>query len=577
MFGNRVASVGKHVAVLVATAGAVIALDAPVASANGCGVTFDGATYFIDDASDFVVLDTCDPTMNFVLVDDVDLTGVIVSPLLDFTGVFDGQGHTISNLTVSGGGLFDVGASGAEFTRIDIRNSVVEAFGGNGWSGALVRDAFGPVAISSSNFTGRVESKVGGNAFAGGFVGFAWDDVTISDSYVTGQVIGGADGNGWAGGFIGNVDGFLGGSDVSIERSYVSGSVQGGSDGNTWAAGFIGNANFADVAVVDSFVRASLTGGSGPNSWVNGFIGSAGPNGQFTVTRSYFEGSLTTGIGVNSWAIAISDVSPWSVVSDSSFCVESCSSDVMVGGTGTEISNNQIRSRNFLTDAGWNFRTVWCSTSRINDGYPALRTIDVGPENTRNCRRSHSHPGENVTFETNGGSCTWGGVVRDGAWSVSFRSSLSLPTADDCTRPGYRFVGWSAAGSSSGSLVAGPVTRSVSLVAVWEAITPPPSTAPQAFVLANFFCGPCDSLVLFWAEPAVPFEISVIAPPPPSTTAVVVRLNGIETACGSLVTIGDLKVCTMSGLTPGQQYEVSVAFRNAGGIGPAFTRTVVLA
>lgn len=80
--------------------------------AIGCGIDYDGTTYYIDEPNDFALLGTCDPTENFVLLDDVDLSGVAITKLSNFTGVFDGHGHTITNLAVSGGGMFDVGSAG---------------------------------------------------------------------------------------------------------------------------------------------------------------------------------------------------------------------------------------------------------------------------------------------------------------------------------------------------------------------------------------------------------------------------------------------------------------------------------
>lgn len=531
------------------------------ALANGCGVPYEGTTYQLSLPSHFALLPACDPTWDFVLMADVDLDGIVITELTNFTGNFDGNFHVINNLTVSGGGLFDVGAAGATFTKVDLRNVVVEASGPNGWSGALVRDADGPVEISFSSLAGRIESTTGGNAFAGGFVGFAWDDLTILDSYVLADVIGGADGNGWAGGFVGNMDGLPGGAKLTVERSYFSGEISGGSAGNTWAGGIVGSVTFGSVEISDSYVRASLNGGSGPNSWAVGFIGDWFDSGPETgvVEDSYFEGSLNPGTGPNSFVNAISNDAPFGLVSTNSFCVDSCGT-----GPGTPATVEEIRSRTFIEAAGWDLGEVWCVVRFLNSGSPSLRTINFGPEDTRNCRRNPSRPKRRVEFSTNGGTCTWREVEYSDPWTVEFRGTLYLPTADDCRHPGHVFLGWSRSGPTEdeSALLHESISRSATLTAVWGKL---PVAPENLTVLANFFCGPCESVLIFWPRsseaPSWPVEVVV---------------DGIEVECSQLNAPGDLNVCLLTGLSAGETHVFEVAHRNQYGLGPAARTEVTL-
>lgn len=536
----------------------VISIQGPqLASANGCGVPFEGTTYQLSLPAHFGLLPACDPTWDFVLTADVDLDGIVITELSNFTGNFDGNFHVIDNLTVSGSGLFDVGAAGATFTRIDLRNVVVEASGPNGWTGALVRDADGPIEISFSSLVGRIESTTGGNAFAGGFVGFAWDDLTIRDSYVLADVIGGADGNGWAGGFVGNVDGLMGGAKLTVERSYFSGEVSGGSDGNTWAGGIAGSVIMGSIEISDSYVRASLNGGSGPNSWVGGFVADWFDFGPETsvIENSYFEGSLNPGTGPNSWASAIS----LGLVPTNTFCVDSCGT-----GTGTPATVEEIRSRTFIEAAGWDLGGVWCVVGFLNSGSPSLRTINFGPEDTRSCRRNSSRPKRNVEFSTNGGTCTWREVEFSDSWSVGFRGTLNLPTADDCRRPGHVFLGWSRSGQTvdESALLHERISRSAMLTAIWGEL---PVAPANLTVLANFLCGPCESVLIFWPRSS---EVT--------SWSVEVAVDGVEVECSQSNAPDDMNVCLLTGLSTGVTHVLEVAHRNQYGLGPADRTEVTL-
>jgi len=62
--------------------------------------------YQIADVADFNQLTLDDPNWNksFILTADVNLAGETLTPVGNFTGVFDGNGHTISNLTIDTAG-----------------------------------------------------------------------------------------------------------------------------------------------------------------------------------------------------------------------------------------------------------------------------------------------------------------------------------------------------------------------------------------------------------------------------------------------------------------------------------------
>jgi len=301
---------------------------ANVAQANGCGVPFNAGTYSLSIPAHFAVLGGCDPTASYVLVNDVDLAGITVAKRTNFMGTFDGQGFTISNMTVTGSAMFDVSVAGATFTRVNFRNAQI--VGGNGPSivaGSLVGVAFGTTTITDSSFEGRVLggsvdfAKTGGlvgyndvglvvsnvsidavviggasaSAVAGGFLGKSGGPVTITASSFNGSVTGGSGSDAAAGGIVGATGGFSS-ADVSISNTYAAATVVGGSGFVSPAGAFVGYAFGGILRISSSYVNGSVTGGTGPSD-AGGFVGTT--EGSVAISQSYMTGTLTGGSVTN--------------------------------------------------------------------------------------------------------------------------------------------------------------------------------------------------------------------------------------------------------------------------------------
>ena len=189
-----------------------------------------GDPYKIGTATDLLALggNTGDYDANFVLTADIDLavhtfTTAVIAPDTDntnscfdgarFIGVFDGNGHTISNLTINTGGignnylgLFGFVGSGGKIENLQLENFSITGGDGSAFIGGLAGEDAGTISncFSESDVTG------GNNSFyMGGLVGVEVNDGNIIDSYSTGTVIGGNDANyigGLAGGIYGNGD-----------------------------------------------------------------------------------------------------------------------------------------------------------------------------------------------------------------------------------------------------------------------------------------------------------------------------------------------------------------------------------
>ena len=177
-----------------------------------------------------------------------------------FSGIFEGNGQTISNLTISrrsgdfvglfarltgiinGVGLLDVDVRG--------RNSVGGLVGNNGGT------------ISNSHSIGQLS----GGSNVGGLVGA--NAGTISNSYSTGQVTGSS-----------NIGGLVGNNSRTISNSYSTGQVDGSGGSNV--GGLVG-ANSGSGMLSNSYSVGQVTGGSN----VGGLVGSSNIN---RTTASYWD------------------------------------------------------------------------------------------------------------------------------------------------------------------------------------------------------------------------------------------------------------------------------------------------
>jgi hypothetical protein len=243
----------------------------------------------------------CDFDKHFKLMADIDLKNlesfsfnIIGDSGIRFTGVFDGNGYTISNLVAFGQGR--VGLFGA----IDGPNAEVRDLGlvdpmvkvrPPSWtpSGPLVGTVYDGMVSDCYVNGGSVFGylKLGGlvgsndglvfNCFStaevegsgdyvGGVVG--WNEGTISRSFGTGRI----SARQWVGGLVGLNHG-------TIENSYAMGSVS----GTDYAVGGLVGVNGYNSSVATSYSTGTV---SGTGDYVGGLVGD---NFQASVTKSFWD------------------------------------------------------------------------------------------------------------------------------------------------------------------------------------------------------------------------------------------------------------------------------------------------
>ncbi|MGJ0365378.1 beta strand repeat-containing protein [Aliarcobacter cryaerophilus] len=188
-----------------------------------------------------------------------------------FKGMFDGLGHTISDLYINRNsttyvGLFGYINSSSTVKNIGLTNVDIT---GNLHVGGLAGENNGLIQNSYSS------GSVNGNEQVGGLVGRNWGGGRVQNSYASGSVTGFNE----VGGLVGRSEG------STIENSYATGNVSGHSDIHSHVGGLVG---FNDGTIENSYATGNVSGHSGIHSHVGGLVGiNIG-----TITNSYASGNV---------------------------------------------------------------------------------------------------------------------------------------------------------------------------------------------------------------------------------------------------------------------------------------------
>jgi hypothetical protein len=230
-----------------------------------------------------------------------------------------------------------------------------------------------------------------------------------------------------------------------------------------------------------------------------------------------------------------------------------------------------VTSDDSVTCWGWN------GHGQLGDGtlYDAREPVTIAEfRNTSPTRPGGGGGGglPTISVDAAGGSCI-DGSERTSVWRVTFTGFRRLPGPDQCTKPGFQFLGWAAAIESKVVLDLDLVTdrgtgvqsflldRRIDVIAVWQA-TASLDPVSDLTVFANFLCGPCTNAWLLFTMPA-------------DATGYTVSVNDSSTACTQSGTFFDLSLCEITGLTPGPVI-FSVTPRNDEADGSAATIQVIL-
>jgi hypothetical protein len=347
--------------------------------------------YQIDTAEQLILLGKASILWekHFVLDGDIDLdpnlpAGQVFAQAVipAFSGVFDGNGHTISHLTINGGsslglfGLLERGAEVSDLGVVDVNITGSGYFVGglagyNDWGslthcystglvsgsrsvGGLVGGDYGNIINCHSTGSvggvsgigGLVGGKnrgsltdchstctVGGESSVGGLVGengLSWIHSTVTRCYSVGTVNGGN----YVGGLVGYNYG-------SITASYSSGPVI----GDVNVGGLVGENNWG----IDASYSTSVVSG---DSCVGGLVGQ---NYDGTVTQCYSTGAVSGAGGglVGAYYPLYSHRTVNQATVACFWDTQTSGQAASAGGTG--MTTAELRTAKTFLEAGWDF------------------------------------------------------------------------------------------------------------------------------------------------------------------------------------------------------------------------------
>jgi filamentous hemagglutinin family protein len=251
----------------------------------------------------------------------------------NFTGTFDGLGHTLSNLTINRPSQNDVGLFARMYgsiSNVGLINAVVT--GGDIWVGALASINFG----------------------------------TINNVYATGNVSGVSQ----VGGLVGDNNHYNGNSAV-ISNAYFSGNVS-GRDGSPYYASVGGLVGINAGGIIrDSYATGNVTG---VTQNVGGLVGwNYVEDSNASITNSYSTGKVSSTAGSVGGLVGLNDAT----ITNSFWNIESSGQADLADGRGTGLTTAQMQNMSSFT--GWDIANTGGSSAvwRIYEGSttPLLRSF----------------------------------------------------------------------------------------------------------------------------------------------------------------------------------------------------------
>ena len=304
----------------------------------GYTVSEDGRTYEVYNAEGLkniakLVNEEGKTDINITLTDNIDLTGIDWTPIgkddnKAYTGTFDGNGKTITGLTVTGSnkyaGLFGrIGSGGTvknvtlEGVQIESDNGMSDVGGVAGWSYGNIENCSVSGSVSGSGMNGIaggvVGFQVGGSltrcsssatvnagSIAGGVVGTTNNGATLTACYATGSVTLESInqyGN-FAGGVVGN-----NGSSCTLKACYAWGNVTGSGSGTVYVGGVTGTNDLGTLTAC-YHAKGTVKGSDGATDGATGGVAGRNFKGSMSgggIITACFWGSngQTQGIGEN--------------------------------------------------------------------------------------------------------------------------------------------------------------------------------------------------------------------------------------------------------------------------------------
>ncbi len=291
----------------------------------------------------------------FKLTADIDLAGVDFKPIGDnnspFSGVLDGNGHKIKNLSITATSGREIGffsmTNGGEIKNVAFENAKIDAHNSN------------HVGIVAGTLSGTVINQVAVNGTVVGndhVAGMAGDGaaVTVTNSYVDVSVSGYSQVGGFFGCSTGNVD---------VSNSYFAGSAASTTRG--WTGGIIGLIDKANSTIninnTVSIGSISSTGSGSPhagNAFIGGNSASDTPNGVINFTNNIANdnaGGTIDGDNSQAWPIKNPTVEGGNIED------------------AVRVNEALLKTKDQYESIGWDFTSIWAFVEGYD--YPVLKSL----------------------------------------------------------------------------------------------------------------------------------------------------------------------------------------------------------
>ncbi|MFH2117318.1 MAG: hypothetical protein ABII85_04645 [Bacillota bacterium] len=268
-------------------------------------VAYQSSSFVIVTSDTIIPITTVEELQNmengltYQLMNDLDLSGVNWIPIVGFNGCLDGNGYTISNLSIvktyedqnAQVGLF-ANIHGAVIKNLNIENfnyiitlRTYVSGSYSGYVGGLVGNVESYSQIRNVHTNGQISftNNTSGVSYVGGVIGTLGTSSIVDDCSATGTFVQLGNENSHVGGLIGRAEG------AQISKSFAIASVS----GFMQIGGFIGSAN--NTLITDCYASSIVTATS---YYAGGFIGNA----EGTAIKNSYANSILVN-GINQWAV----------------------------------------------------------------------------------------------------------------------------------------------------------------------------------------------------------------------------------------------------------------------------------
>lgn len=308
----------------------------------------------------------------YKLTANIDLNGEDFTPLGNaesgtFSGIFDGNGFTISNLNVFSGkfaGLFGCN----EGTIKNVKLSGIYVYGTRYIGGVVGQNTTLGSVFNCSVSSGDIEADDGINEiYAGGIIGYNEGFVEGTFSNNANLKINNESSSAVAGGIIGKNNSVY---SVNITDSTNTGNVSSSSSSASYSGGFVGS-NEGTLTITDCTNTGNISSSSSDSvSYSGGFVG-VDYEGTITISNSTNTGNIS---GSSGGFVGSYSYNSKRTIIDSYCLTGSVGRNGNYGYNGYMLTPEQMRNQNSFND--FDFENVWTMNSFINEGYPYLKNTE---------------------------------------------------------------------------------------------------------------------------------------------------------------------------------------------------------